>query len=449
MSDNLTRIQILPISYANAVIQNNAADVVVLEPGSSTIVLPPPGTQRKLLSFVNRSGGTVTIPAEALSIPNDNYLTLLGNYITNEWQVIQSGAAGDVSGWSPNGNSLISIGLLGTLNDVDFNIISNGVPQINISSTGINLNPDNAVGFSFTGVPTPVNLTDGLNKEYVDGTPASVTPSMSSNTTPTPYRVVENSAYDAAHQGWKAFRNIDSDINEWAVLGTIAGVLDFFYPDKMYIKSFAIRSSLTTYWDSWEIQGSNDGTTFTTLFSSATRVPNTKTTFNMTTPGYYTQYRFNGFAPTYSQPGLGILQYITNVQERGGSVSVITNLTDSPDPTSAPTKDFVSFKPVTVISGGGGVGSSLNQLGYRFGDAVFLSGTFVSDQSQAIYFNVPAGLRPAANSFAGFSAAANDREDRGLGFIWNSTSNKFENNFNAPAAINGTWAFSTFWKVEG
>lgn len=598
MSDGLSNLQIVALSYPQAEIKNNNADILYLLPGTTEVILNPPSIQRKFLVIFNKALGFVAIDTGSivpLETQHQQYLTLMGNYITNEWEVVQSGFGGDFELWALTGNTFHDTSNIGTINNHSVSIIRNNIEFINVADGTVTIGTGVP---SITNVPVPIESSSFVNKNYIDGIPSTITPTMTSYTTAagnaSSYRVSANSAFNNDYAGWKAFRNLTSGggNNEWAVLGNVNGTLDLFYPTPTYVVGFNIRGRTNgdDHWDSWNIQGSNDGVIFTTLFTSATRVPNTFTNYVIPSPNYFVQYRLNGTSPAGGNPGLSTLQYLSNstitnpisvtptmtsnttpspyvvvasnelsvnyqgwkvfrnltsggdlnewvtatginatldffyptptyvssfniinrialsqywnnwkisasndnntftdlyvsstrvpttftnyiIQPPGyynqyrfsgftatgnpglGSLQylnggthpkVIANLTDRIDPFSIPTKNYVTFNEIELFTNV--VGCTLSYTAYRLADAVLVHGSFESSGTSAISMEITGELKPTSAATA-FMASATAQETRGLGFIWSVANSRFENNFNAPATSNGSWAFTVFWVI--
>lgn len=118
---------------------------------------------------------------------------------------------------------------------------------------------------------------DGINTFKVPnvlGTEVDITPQMTSNTIPTPYVTSASSIYGASYEPWKAFNSIYNQPEDcWATrAGTTDGWIKFDFGTKTRVSAFSIHAMSTINYlpnspKTFSFDGSDDGTTFTTIRS--------------------------------------------------------------------------------------------------------------------------------------------------------------------------------------
>lgn len=122
------------------------------------------------------------------------------------------------------------------------------------------------------------------------------------------YTVSASSEFSATYAGWKCFDN--NDTTDWATLGVLTNFwVRMVFPAARIVTSIIVRgrNSGSERITSWIFQGSQDGTTWTDLFTSTTALGNTAQTFMVSNSTAYLQYRLFANTGEASNPGLSRL----------------------------------------------------------------------------------------------------------------------------------------------
>jgi hypothetical protein len=177
-SQTSTRSQILPVSLPTYTLPVNSCDVATLLPGNTVVNLPVPSGQKYPVTILNNAGNSVTINDQnnnpLVTLENNMFITVLGNYLAGAWQIIANGNTGVISSWNITGNALTTTGKLGTTNANPVNIIYNNTDEIILNADGIAFQKAlNFNGQLMNNVTTPTLATQAANKNYVDTTIAT------------------------------------------------------------------------------------------------------------------------------------------------------------------------------------------------------------------------------------------------------------------------------------
>lgn len=159
---------------------------------------------------------------------------------------------------------------------------------------------------------------DQLNAlAQIVSTPTRSIPAMTANTTAGGagnYIASANSEFNASYASWRAMRITQgTPTDEWATLGVLTNIwLQMLFPTARVITSARVASRASGSENpavGWRIEASNDGVTWTTLYTSATVMSNTIATVSFTNATAYTQYRM--FSPTTqgTNPGMSFLEF--------------------------------------------------------------------------------------------------------------------------------------------
>ena len=113
------------------------------------------------------------------------------------------------------------------------------------------------------------------------------------------YTVTVSGEYSATYAGWKVFDN--NDATDWATNSVTANYwVALQFPLAKVVTKVLVRGRTGSTEDttSWRIDGSNDGTTWTTLHTSSTQISDTLVTETFTNTTAYNRYRFYGLTST-------------------------------------------------------------------------------------------------------------------------------------------------------
>lgn len=139
-------------------------------------------------------------------------------------------------------------------------------------------------------------LWDTLNSAgYMEGTPMSIMPLMTSNVM-NGITISASSIFSAAFDGYVAFNKIENETTCWATNNTTNGWLQIQLPFKYLLDSYFIVGSTDVRYSpkDWQLQGSNDGVTWDTIDSRSGITWNSyeKKFFDITSNGkYYSIFR--------------------------------------------------------------------------------------------------------------------------------------------------------------
>src|SRR3977135_1891120 len=141
-------------------------------------------------------------------------------------------------------------------------------------------------GFSITGVSTPVNSTDGVNKLYTDNLVANIKiqdkhgliPILQSNTPSSGWIMYASSEYSGTLSAYKVTQQDNSSY--WASAVTTNFYIGVQIPNFISAVEpygFSVRGRLNTseYLTNWIFRVSIDGITFVTLYSSTVPIGST------------------------------------------------------------------------------------------------------------------------------------------------------------------------------
>lgn len=153
------------------------------------------------------------------------------------------------------------------------------------------------------------SLADLLPKTSLVVTPTVLHPENFAATTAIgtsgTYTVDASSEFNATYAGWKCFDN--NDTTDWATLTVTSNFwVRMVFPAARIVTSVILRgrnSGLERPTD-WRIEGSNDGTTWTSLLASTTPLGNTAQTFAVSNSTAYTQYRLFCVVGETGNPGM-------------------------------------------------------------------------------------------------------------------------------------------------
>lgn len=174
-----------------------------------------------------------------------------------------------------------------------------------------------------TGLPAALTAKqDSLTASQVNAlgqiisTPTRSIPAFTANTTAGTagnYVASANSEFNATYAAWKALRATQGlATDEWATLGVLVNIwLAILFPTARVITSARVASRATgteSPQAGWRIEASNDGATWTTLYTSATAMTNVIETVSFVNATAYTRYRM--FAPTTAgtNPGMSFFE---------------------------------------------------------------------------------------------------------------------------------------------
>lgn len=124
-----------------------------------------------------------------------------------------------------------------------------------------------------------------------------ITPTMTSNTTPSGYVASASSEVTVPRQAWCAFDGVsapDQEIRRWHSGQNLPVWLMLKFPDKHKVEAFSILNATDPHYGigSFQLQGSNDGSNFTTLGTySNPKGWGVTTIYEVANPGYYQYYR--------------------------------------------------------------------------------------------------------------------------------------------------------------
>gem|GEM_PF-2416867 len=161
----------------------------------------------------------------------------------------------------------------------------------------------------------------GQGKSYMEAKMSNQTVpiiTMTSNNAPSPYVTSASSEYNATYAAWRAFQRSagGGSNNEWATASAISNFWAKIDMNSAYLATAAImrcRSSNECP-SNWRIEGSNDNSVWTTLYSNSGTMSTTATTVNFTASGTYRYYRMYSVSGTGTNPGLAEFTLLGAVQ---------------------------------------------------------------------------------------------------------------------------------------
>jgi F5/8 type C domain len=242
------------------------------------------------------------------------------------------------------------------------------------SSMAGNLNMNTKL---INNVGTPAVLSDGANKAYTDMLTYNVVtnPTLTANTAVInglTYIASEKQNLNVNYQPWKAFDNSSAGDACWLGNNTTNSWLQLRYPYPVIIGRFfiVVRNIAGRDITSWNIQGSNDGTTFTQIIASTTTLTaGVGTTISI--PAYnvpYTYIRFNVVAFA-GGVDVGINQLSFYPKDLDLNNAIINNVADPTAAQQATTKNytdttFLKLDGTTSMTGNLNMGTKLiNNVG--------------------------------------------------------------------------------------
>lgn len=222
---------------------------------------------------------------------------------------------------------------------------NNGVQLLNLYTNVVQFNQNR-----LANIAGPIDDVDAANRMYVDNAVAPflplldsdyAVPVMTSNTTPTGYIITTSSAA-SGWDGWHAFTRTNGGLyNEWTTAGVTTGWLKVQLPAPIAANGFSLlnRTYGTEYFITWLVEGSNNNSTWDTLYTSTSRVPNVFTKYTLTNTTPYSFYRFNGLTGNTGSPGLS--QFNINAPVFNVNGVRIINVDDPINISDAATKNYV------------------------------------------------------------------------------------------------------------
>ena len=201
--------------------------------------------------------------------------------------------------WSNSGNTF-SNAKLGTTTPNTWNLLYNNVA---IATVGPN---------TITGITTPTANTDVANLAFVNSKkcPSVLVPFLNSNNSNSGYIVTASSTL-----GGNAPYNAINASGDWATNGVTTNYwiqVQLIQSSAIYMVALQGRTSAGGFPATWNLQGSKDGSTWTTLINSAVTLTNTgvQTFQNVISTTIYLYYRFNGLTSSSgaTNPGLSCFQ---------------------------------------------------------------------------------------------------------------------------------------------
>lgn len=126
--------------------------------------------------------------------------------------------------------------------------------------------------------------------------------------------VTASSEFNADYAGWKALQQSPAALNEWATANAPSASLTYQLPQATIFNRVVLmgRISGTEYPTIWSIEGSNDGTTYTTLVASHTESLQAEVTKDFTNTTAYKYYRFSYTAGVGNNLGLNRIRFFHN-----------------------------------------------------------------------------------------------------------------------------------------
>lgn len=148
----------------------------------------------------------------------------------------------------------------------------------------------------------------GNYKTYIlpvpEGNPVNLIPTMTSNTSPSPFIASESSSYQSSYLAYFSMDGVLSNSSKWLASGAnfpqwVSIKLDT--PKTAHIVSLSCALESQTF-SNWRIQGSNDNSTWEDLLIASNEVPpiNNYKDYTLTTTGEFLYYR------VYIEQGSGI-----------------------------------------------------------------------------------------------------------------------------------------------
>jgi F5/8 type C domain len=205
----------------------------------------------------------------------------------------------------------------------------------------------NMGGKLINNMAVPQATGDGATKSYTDILTYNVStnPTLTANTTTInglTYIASEKQNVNVNYQPWMAFDNISSGDACWLGNSTTNSWVQLQYPYPVIIDSFyiVVRNIAGRDITSWNIQGSNDGTTFTQIMASATTLSAGVGT-TITVPYYnvpYTYLRFNVVVFTGTDVGINQLTFYPRALDLNNAT--INNVVNPTTAQQAATKNY-------------------------------------------------------------------------------------------------------------
>lgn len=248
-------------------------------------------------------------------------------------------------------------------------------------------------------------LQDGKQELY-EGTVALRTPSNLTSNTSDPNYILTASSEHTIHLFYRVFDG--NDANHWYTLGTPVanGVIELRYkirPTNLLLRG---ETTILEYWTRWQLQGSNNGTTWETLIDKSGAdevIQNTSKNFPITTSKEYKYFRFNGLAAIGTNIPLSRLE-ISGVESERNFI------------------DWTSYTP--VVTSETGTWTNYTATGrYRIVDKMLtvsfrVAFTGATAAADAMYVSIPSGLTMNASVMTG--GASWDTDLVGFGILGDS-----------------------------
>lgn len=132
--------------------------------------------------------------------------------------------------------------------------------------------------------------------------------------------ITASSIFSASFDGWKAFQEFPVAASEWATASQSSATLVIELPQSLIFSYFTAvgRTAGDEYPTRWKLEGSNDGTTYTTLLdkTAADESLQTEKTFNFINTVPYKFYRFNMTNGVGTNIGLSKVRWYRNLPQR-------------------------------------------------------------------------------------------------------------------------------------
>lgn len=152
-------------------------------------------------------------------------------------------------------------------------------------------------------------VTFAGGKVGMTGNLKDITPVMTGANTPAGYEVTTSSNADTTRVGYKAFDGVHAANNVWHSTGGVPQWLQMKFPEKRTVRKFTILNPPSDQYgscgiESFKLQGSNDGSSFTDLGAyTNVSMADLLNEFTVQNPGAYQYYRIHVISSGYSYSG--------------------------------------------------------------------------------------------------------------------------------------------------